>query len=156
MRTFTLQTHINAPPDAVFAVATDFAHAAENIKGVVRVEMLTGGPVGLGTRFKETRIMFGREATEEFAVTEFTPGQRYALTVESCGCRYVAAHRVIPEAGDTRFELEMTMGATSLFARLMSPLARFMIGGMKKAMQQDLDELKAAAEARAKLPAAKS
>jgi carbon monoxide dehydrogenase subunit G len=146
MSTMTLQTQIDASPLDVFEVVADFPKAAERISGIKQIEMLTDGPVAVGTRFKETRVMFGKEATEEFEVTELVPGERLVLVAESCGCRYVCTHRLTSEGGGTRMELEMDAQPISFFAKLMSPLSFFMAGVMKKAIQKDLDELKAAVE----------
>ena len=59
---------VTRPVEDVFAVFTDLHRAAERIRGIERLEVLTDGPVGKGTRFRETRIMFRREATEEHRV----------------------------------------------------------------------------------------
>ena len=146
MSTLKLHTQIDAAPQEVFDVLTDIPRMGERIGGVVNIEMLTDGPVGVGTRFKETRIMFKREAAEEFEVTEMAPPARLVLVAESCGCRYVCTHRLAPEAEGTRLELEMQITPLGLVARLMSPLNFLMAGTMKKAIQQDLDDLKAAVE----------
>ena len=58
----TIDTHL--PLDDAFAFVSDFANAPKRIKSILRVNVLTPGPVGVGTRFTETRVMFGREATE--------------------------------------------------------------------------------------------
>jgi len=90
------------PPAQVFAAASDFAHAASRISGILRVEMLTEGPVGVGTRFRETRKMFGKEASEVMTVAEFEPPRRYVLTAESHGCRYRSEIRVEPDGAGSR------------------------------------------------------
>ena len=69
MTTFTVKKHVNAPPELVFAKASDFANAPSFIGAIKKVEILTPGPIQAGTRFKETRVMFKREATEEMEVT---------------------------------------------------------------------------------------
>lgn len=69
MTPIRMSTTIQAPPERAFAAFADFPHAARSVSGIERIEMLTDGPVGAGTRFRETRIMFGREATEEMKVT---------------------------------------------------------------------------------------
>ena len=67
----TVSKQISAPHQAVFEKFTDFAHVAENVRGIERMEILTDGPIGQGTRFRETRIMFNREATEEMEITDW-------------------------------------------------------------------------------------
>ena len=95
----TISETIARPIEEVFAAATDFAGSVERIGGIEKVEMLSEGPVGLGTRFRETRTMFGREATEEMEVVEFEPPRRYVLGAESHGSRYRTEIR-FAETGD--------------------------------------------------------
>ena len=74
---FTLNRTVNAPIDNVFRVYSDFANAAARIDGIENIEILTDDPIGKGTRFRETRIMFGREYTEEMEITEFEQNKKY-------------------------------------------------------------------------------
>ena len=64
MAGITASLRIEAPVSTVFALATDLDGWAGRIKAITRIEKLTPGPVRVGTRFKETRKMFGKEATE--------------------------------------------------------------------------------------------
>ena len=72
MTSFEVSTVISASPERVFALFTDLAHAPDNIRAIKKLELLTPGPMCMGTRFRETRVMFGKEATEEMEVIERT------------------------------------------------------------------------------------
>jgi uncharacterized membrane protein len=146
MAGFTLTKHVRAPVERVFDVFTDLHHAAERVNGIEAIEVLTEGPIGAGTRWRETRIMFGKAASEEMWISEFDPPRRYSVECDSCGARYVTHFRFTPEENGTRVEQEFTWSATSLLAWLMSPIARLMAKPMMQAMDQDLDDLKRAAE----------
>jgi ligand-binding SRPBCC domain-containing protein len=146
MAQFTLTKRIEAPPAAVFAVVADVERTPARIPEVKTVELLTPGPVGVGTKFKETRIMFGKEASETFEVVEYDPGRRLTLVAVSCGAEYRCDHRFVPDAGGTVLELEVQTRALSLFARLMTPLGWLMAGVMKKVIAKDLDAVARAAE----------
>jgi hypothetical protein len=149
MAVMTAVRHIAAPPDVVFALASDFAGAPGRIKGIVKVEILTPGPVGVGTRFRETRVMFGKEAPEEMELATFDPGKSYELPGQSCGAEYRSTFRFVPDGGGTRLELEFHARAVTFFAKLMTPLSWLMKGMIKKCIEQDMDDLKQAAEATA-------
>ncbi len=138
--------HVQAPVERVFALAADFANASERIGSIIKVEMLTEGPVGVGTRFVETRRMFKREAREEMEVVAFEPPHRYALAADSCGCRYLSELRFTGEAGGTRVVMTFEATPLSLLARIMSVLSRPMIKMLRHEVQRDLADLKAAAE----------
>ncbi len=149
MGQMTVSKHIAAPQDAVFAIITDLEGAEARITGIKKVELLTDGPLGVGTRWRETRTMFKRDATEEMEIAAFDPPNSYTTTAESCGCTYRTEMRCAPVEGGT--ELSMTMGwkANSIGAKLMSWMGFLMKGVMKKCIEQDLADIKAHAEAAA-------
>jgi hypothetical protein len=144
---FTLKKHVNAPPPVVFARASDFANAPTFITAIKKVEILTPGPVQAGTRFRETRVMFKREASEVMEVTAFAPPTGYTLTAESCGCRYRTEFRFTPSSGGT--DVAMTFEGTPLtfIAKVMGFLMKPMIKMCAKETQKDLDDLARACEA---------
>ena len=152
MPAFTLTKRIHASPEVVWDVFTDFDKVADRISAIVKLELLTDGPVGLGTRFRETRIMFKREATEEMEFTDFDPPRSYTIGSESCGCEYSCKHRFVPDGNDTVLEFEMSYRPVSIFAKLMTPLGKLMQGPMIKCLEKDFDELKAVAEGDAPSP----
>ena len=61
---------------------TDFDSWHHWMDGLVRLEKLTEAPYGVGTKWRETRKMFGREASELFEVTEFDPPHRIGLLID--------------------------------------------------------------------------
>ncbi len=146
---FKLAKHIDAPIEEVFEVFSDLPKAADRIEGIVKIEMLTEGPVGRGTRWRETRILFKREATEELEITAFEPPTRYRVEAESSGAHYLTEFRFSPD-GDaaTSVEVEVIIRAVSLSAKLFAPLARLMMGSMKRLLDHDMEDLKAFLESR--------
>jgi len=146
MAKLQITRQVNATPERVFEVFTDFAHAAENISQIKKLEVLTPGEIGKGTRFKETRVMMGHEATETMEIVDFQPLKTYSVGCTSCGCSYLSRFDFIPENGGTRVDMSFETKPLTFFARLMSPLARLMMGAMKKCMDGDLDDLKNVAE----------
>ena len=146
MAGFKLTTRVEAPIDAVFDIYSDIPHAGEMIDGIEEIEMLTDGPVGVGTRWRETRMMFKRKATEEMRVTAFERGKSYTVACNSCGCEYESTWRFDAEGDATRVEFEMSYRPLTFFAKVMSPLGRLMMPMMKKCFEKDFQALKAAAE----------
>jgi uncharacterized protein YndB with AHSA1/START domain len=132
---------IPAPPEQVFGLFTDLDAAPERLSQIDAIERLTDGPVGVGTRWKETRTMFGRQATEEMEITEFAPPRAYAVEAESCGTRFRTDFRFSPETQGTRVEMQFVATPVSLFAHIMSPLSGLMKGMLVKCLEQDLDDL---------------
>ena len=148
MQTLELDVLINAPAERVFEVLTDLEGLPERVTAIQKIELLTEGPVGLGTKFRETRIMFKREASEEMEFTSFDPPQGYVLEAESRGARYTTTYRLDPENNGTRLSISFEGTALSPFARFVSAvLMPFFKGAMRRAVEADLENLKHAAEA---------
>lgn len=147
MARLTLTRHVNAPLDRTFEVFSDLRGAPDRIPEIVSLEILTEGDVGVGTRFKETRKMFGKEATEEMEITAFDPPRAYAVECESCGAIYRSGFTFSPAAqGGTDVQMEMVVTPVSFFAKVLSPVAGLMMGAMRKALGKDMERLQAAAE----------
>jgi len=137
---------IAAPTATVFALASDVRSWVGRVKAIKKIEVLTQGDVGLGTKWRETRVMFGREATEKLEFTAFSRGKSYTVGCESCGAKYKTAFEFIPEGAGTRVQVTMTVKPLTFFAKLMSPLGALMMGPMKKLLLGDLEDLKREAE----------
>ena len=137
------------PIERVFEVASDFRGPADTVGAIERVELLTEGPTGLGTRFRETRKVFGREATEEMEITAFDAPHAYTVASVSCGCEFDWVFRFIQEGHEgkaTIVEFEMHSRPVTFFAKVTSPLARLMAPMMKKCFDKDFEELRIVAE----------
>jgi len=133
--------HFNAPPDKVWNVLSDLERAAERIEAIKHVEILTDGPVGQGTRFKETRVMFGKEATEEMEITEWNPPTHLAMECETCGMHARSVISCRPDGEGTRVEMSMQTTPLTFVAKLMSPLGKMMEKSCRKAFEKDLDDV---------------
>jgi len=147
MTQFSMSKRIESPADVVFDVATDLAHAAEHVRGIEKIELLTDGPVGVGTRWRETRRMMGREATETIEIVAFERPKSYTAGCESCGNYIELTFRFEPDGAATNLTLDVRMESRTLFAKLMSPVGNALFGKtMRQCMDDDLEDLKAAAE----------
>ncbi|MEM8933857.1 MAG: SRPBCC family protein, partial [Acidobacteriota bacterium] len=105
MAGFSVTRRIDAPVDEVFAVFADFEHAAERIDGIRELDVLTDGPIGAGSRFRETRVMYGKEATEEMEITAFEPDRSYTVECTSHGAHFTSVYTFEPEHGGTNVTL---------------------------------------------------
>ena len=133
---------IDAPAEAVFDAVADISNFSKAVPHIARVEFLTERRVGVGTRFRETRLMRGREATAELEVTEYVKNERVRLVSDAGGTVWDSLFTVTPE-GDgrsTRLELVMEARPYRLPARLIVPLMK---GVVAKAVVADMDAVKA-------------
>ena len=148
MSAVTVCRTIEAPFERVWEVATDIAGSGQTLSGVERVEMLSEGDFGVGTRWRETRTMLGRQATEVMWVTDVDTGRSYTVEAQSHGARYLSTltfTTTSPERTEVahRFEAQPLSMATKVLTKLTGPLAARPV---TKALQKDLDDLAAAAE----------
>lgn len=144
---FQYSVHVNAPQDRVFQVTSDIPNAANTIEGITNIEMLTEGPVGVGTAWKETRKMFGKEHSETMEITGFDPPRSYTVGSESCGALWSSTFAFTPENGGTRVDFDFLTKPLTFWAKVMSVVtAPMMRSMMKKCVNADLQNLKAACE----------
>ena len=139
-----VQRTIAAPADLVFAAVADVEHFARAVEDIERVEFVSETRAGLGTRFRETRVMRGREATVELEITEFAPPERVRFLSEAGGVQWDTVFEVTA-AGDGSTRMSMVMEATPLtfMARLFMPLMKGMV---RKAIASDMDAVEAYCE----------
>lgn len=150
MSRVTIKKQIAASPEVVFARATDLARAPQIMSGIAALEVLTPGPVGVGTRFRETRRMFNREATEEMTITRFDAPSCYVVECVSCGCRHESVFHFAPHAVGCEVTMELSAEGLTPFARFLGRLmGPVMLKFCAQACETDLDDLKGALEGRA-------
>ncbi len=145
--TISVSQDISAPITKTFQLATQIPLWAEIVDDIIDVEMLTDSEIGVGTRFRETRKMFGKEATEEMEVIAFEPNSEYTLLANSCGSEYRTSITFVESDSGTdspTTTITMTFQATpqTFFAKLMSPLCIIMGGTLRKMVAKDFACLK--------------
>ena len=121
MAGFELNEWIARPPKEVFDFITASDNAPRVVPSVKSMVKLTEGPVGVGTRYRETRLMNGKEAHAELEVVEYEPGQKYAMRNLTEGIETVYRYTFHPEAGGTRVDLVCEVKARGL-KKLMLPM----------------------------------
>ena len=147
MAAITATSHVAAPIERGFKVYTELEKAVERIPDIVALDMLTKGPFGEGTRWRETRVMFKKEATEEMWVTGFDPPKSYAVEANSHGMKYSTFFSFAPEGAGTKVTWSFSGTPQTLGTKIMSPIFNVLMKGvMKKCMQRDMDALRAACE----------
>lgn len=131
-----------------FAAASDLSGAPSRIPAIVRIEVLGSGAVGKGTRFRETRRMFGREATEEMEIYEFDPPRSYTAGCDSCGSRFRSTFRFTPKPDGTEISMEFEATPLTMYAKVMGFVMRPLMKKMFDACSQDLEHLAASLDKR--------
>jgi hypothetical protein len=83
---------VAASPPAVFKTVSDITDWPQIIGSVIAIELHSPGRIGVGTRLRLTRMMFGHETTEELEVEAFERPRRLCLIGQSRGMHYARDH----------------------------------------------------------------
>ncbi|MBD8505013.1 SRPBCC family protein [Hoyosella sp. G463] len=133
--------HINAPVGRVWRIITDLDNAADVLDGITRIERLSGDGYEVGTRWRETRKMLGREASEEMWVTEVEAPHRTVVAAGHGSVSYETEFQLADSDGGTavtmRFSARMPerRGLRKLADKAMVRLGTSLT---RKAMEKDL------------------
>lgn len=142
MANFVMTEWIDVKVKSLFEFLSNVANAAQYIDNIKSGEKLTEGAIGVGTRFSETRIMNGKEATTELEVREYEPYSRFAIGSESEGIDVNYVYTLSAEKGGTRIMLNAEIAASGL-KKMMLPMVA---GILKKEDAEHLKKVKAVLE----------
>lgn len=122
----------------------DLDSAKHWMQGLVGIERLDVGPIRLGSQWKETRKMFGKEATEHFEVVELTEPDKIVLRCD--GTKGTTGKgefmfTYILSSSDNHTEVTLN-GEINGLTGLSKFFGKLMAGTFKKACEKDLDRLK--------------
>ena len=156
---FQLTEILPGPPERVFQALTDLEGAEQRIPAIISIERVGDVRQGVGMRWRETRKMRGKEATEEIEVTHYHPPSHLVLRID--GTRgtsgrgtYVFDYKLAQRVGGTEVRM------TGRIDGLLPPMLRWMgplLGGLFKrecgkdlrALAQNLRQTEAAPAAAA-------
>ena len=133
-----------APPAEVFEALTDIENAAEFTAGIIGVNKLTDGPVGLGTVWDETRVVGGKEATARIEISAFEGDRSYSARSRAMGMDCYYHYALSRHSEGTRVDLRMEVTGNPLTL----PLQQLMLRFLKSADADPLGEIKRHLEGR--------
>jgi uncharacterized protein YndB with AHSA1/START domain len=131
---------IASPPTKVFEAVAHIENFSEVVPGIIDIEFLTDAKTGVGTRFRETRVMKGRESTTELEVTEYVPDERVRLVSDEGGTIWDTVFTVTPSAAGSELSMVMVARPHTWKARIITPLIGRMVA---TAVESDMDAVKA-------------
>ena len=135
---------IAAPLDAVFQAVSDVRNFAKAVPHITNIDFLTGQKRGAGTRFRETRLMKGREHTTELEVAEYVENDRVRMIADAGGTVWDTVFTVVECNGTIELSMRMDAKPHNILARVTIPLIRGMVA---RAVEDDMDSVKAWCEA---------
>jgi uncharacterized protein YndB with AHSA1/START domain len=138
----TISDYIAAPVDQVFRLFTDVASGAGRISGIKHIEMLTPGPIRLGSRWRETRDVFGVDDSAEMEITSYERNRTYTITHQKAGVQISTAFWFEPANGGTKVSVECELERGGLPPGLLAPLGWAISGTVASVLSHDLADFK--------------
>jgi hypothetical protein len=142
------QVIIRGSKAAIWAAITNIENAAETISGIENIEVLEKPANGLvGLKWRETRMLFGKPATAEKWITDAAENEFYKTRAEDRGCVYLSTTSISESGGGITLTSSHESKPQGIAARLLLiPMGILFKGVAKKALQQDLNDIKSAVE----------
>ena len=142
------QVTINGSRGAIWAAIADIENAPKTIRGIEKIEILEKPANGLvGLKWRETRMLFGKPATAEKWITDAAENEYYKTRAESDGFIFLSTMRISESGGGMTLTSSHDSEPQSIAAKFVSIPMLFLFRGVaKKALLQDLNDIKAAVE----------
>jgi len=135
---------VEKPLEEVWEAIIDFKNCSNYIESIVSLEILEQpNDTLIGFKWKETRVMFGKEATETMWITNYAVNEFYQTKAESHGSIYRSKLSIDKMGENTKLAMSFSSEPQSTFAKIFSKSMGFMMkGSMKKALIIDLRDIK--------------
>ena len=149
-----VQVTINGSRAAIWAAITDIENASKILSGILNIEVLEKPATGLvGLKWRETRMLFGKPATAEKWITDAVENESYKTRAEDSGFVFLSTMSISESNGGIALTSTHVSKPQGIIARIMS-LPMFLFKGVaKKALLQDLNDIKSAVEKRGSVAA---
>lgn len=130
---------INAPIDLVFKTISTPEKFKEAVPKIVAVEFLSEQQSGVGTRFKETRVMNKREVSTVLEITEEETNSLIRMVSKAGGTTWDSTFSTETEKDGVQLRLVMTATPHNFLSRMTVGMIKKML---EKALKQDLLSIK--------------
>jgi uncharacterized protein YndB with AHSA1/START domain len=139
MGKISVDTTVNASPEAVFAYVADVAKHSQWGQHQNEATRRGNGAVGVGTVYDTINHQFG-EQKETVTITDYAPGSLFGF--DASGVLGVAHHsfELAPAGSGTKLTKTMQITKPKLLARLSAPMIAMQ---QPKALREDLRRIKA-------------
>lgn len=147
MKAYT-ELFIKGTKEAIWQLITDIEHSADTIKAIEKIEVLEKPEDFIGFKWRETRMMFGKEATEVMWITDYEENKFYRTRAESHGAIYISELTIREAEGGCFLGMGFEGQSITFGAKIMA----FVFDGMmkkstEKAFLEDLQDIKRIIEA---------
>jgi hypothetical protein len=135
---------INSTRESVWNAISDIENCGNMISSIMKIEILNMPLDSLvGLKWKETREMFGKQATETMWITDATTNEYYSTRAESHGAIYISKLSLADCPSGTLLAMSFRGNPQTMTAKVLSFLMiPFMRKAMGKTIAKDLADIK--------------
>ena len=139
MGSYKTERTIAAPVEMVFDAIAHVGKFKEVAPHIVKVEILSDIEKGVGSKFRETRVMKGRESSTVLECTEYEENKRVRFVSDEGGTIWDTVFTTEPRDNGTYMTMQMDARPHKFMARRVTPMIMGMVG---KAIEGDMDAVK--------------
>ena len=139
MKPIVVSRTIQAPVEVVFRTISDVRNFSKAVPQIINIEFLSEHSSGIGTRFRETRLMNGKEQTVDLEVVDLVPNQHVRIVSDAGGTLWDSLFSTSSNGDCTELTLQMDIRPHHVFARVMNMMIR---GVVENAIVRDMDAVK--------------
>lgn len=139
MRHIAISKVIHAPPAFVFQTVADIMNFSEAVPEIKDVEFLSESRVGIGTKFRETRMMRGKEYKTVLEVTEYVNNDHVRMVADEGGTVWDSLFSVALRGESTQLNMRMDVRPYKLMSKIIAPL---ILGVVQRGVEENLDSIK--------------
>jgi carbon monoxide dehydrogenase subunit G len=141
------QLNINATKQEVWKAITDIQNASQIIKGIERIEIINEPANGIvGLKWRETRMYFGKPTAIDKWITDAVENNFYKTKAELDGFIFLTTLTISESGNNLRLTSSHETKSQGVIAKIKSLPMIFFKGILKKAILQDLNDIKLAVE----------
>jgi carbon monoxide dehydrogenase subunit G len=119
---FTGKTTIDCPINEVFDFISDLRNGPKMNEDILSVEKLTEGPIGVGSKFKETKVIRGRNAEAMIEVVQFEANKAFSAQSEVNGLKVTYHYQLSEGNTGTIVKFQCEIKTSGLIMTLTKPL----------------------------------
>lgn len=135
---------IERPKEIIWSAITDIENCSNMLSSIIDLNILNQPANGLvGLKWKETRLMFGKQASETMWITASITNEYYCTRAENHGSVYITKLSLSETGSKSILAMAFTAEAQSRFIKIVSAcMGIFIKSSMKKALYKDLEDIK--------------
>ena len=118
---------VSVTPDLAFTLLDDVSRTPEWLERCVKIEILTPGPIAIGSKLRYSYREGGRVGVMEGEVTTRTPNERLTYHYVDKSMDVLVDFRMNPISNGTHLVHAITITPLTFMGKLFTPLIRLMV-----------------------------